>query len=273
MLSRNRRSARTCEIRRPACRFRSRSARSASTRRSWNAPRPTACRSSSCGATSTSIAPGSTAPTGKAYEDNAERFIFFSRAVMELARRILPPPEIIHVHDWQTALLPVLIKDRRLPFKTVLTIHNIAYQGTFLGVRFRPHESARPLLRAAGRRVLRQHESAQGRRRLRRCGDDGERALRPRNPDGGVRLRARCGDPRARGQAHRHPEWRRRQAVEPSDRRAAARDVLRREPRRQNARAGPRCSPSWGWRRIPRGPSSAWSRGSRCKRASTCCSR
>src|SRR5437588_599208 len=59
-----------------------------------------------------------------------------ARAVMELARRILPPPEVIHVHDWQTALLPVLVKERRLPFKTVLTIHNIAYQGTFWAFDF-----------------------------------------------------------------------------------------------------------------------------------------
>ncbi len=73
---------------------------------------------------------------GRAYDDNAERFIFFSKAVVELARRILPPPEIIHVHDWQTALIPVLVKDRRLPFKTVLTIHNLAYQGSFWAFDF-----------------------------------------------------------------------------------------------------------------------------------------
>jgi starch synthase len=73
---------------------------------------------------------------GKDYLDNAERFIFFSRATVELARRILPPPEIVHVHDWQTALVPVLVKERRLPFKTVLTIHNLAYQGSFWGVDF-----------------------------------------------------------------------------------------------------------------------------------------
>jgi starch synthase len=68
---------------------------------------------------------------GRGYDDNAERFIFFSRAVMELSRRILPPPEIVHVHDWQTGLVPVLVKERRLPYKTVFTIHNLAYQGTF----------------------------------------------------------------------------------------------------------------------------------------------
>lgn len=73
---------------------------------------------------------------GRDYEDNAERFIYFSRAVMELARRILPPPEIVHVHDWQTALVPVLLKERRLPFKTVLTIHNLAFQGSFWAYDF-----------------------------------------------------------------------------------------------------------------------------------------
>ena len=68
---------------------------------------------------------------GRAYDDNAERFIFFSKAVVELTRRISPPPEIVHVHDWQSALIPVLINDRRLPFRSVLTIHNLAYQGNF----------------------------------------------------------------------------------------------------------------------------------------------
>ncbi len=73
---------------------------------------------------------------GKAYEDNAERFIFFSKAVVELARRVIPAPDIVHVHDWQTALVPVFVRQRQLPFKTVLTIHNIAYQGSFWGVDF-----------------------------------------------------------------------------------------------------------------------------------------
>lgn len=74
--------------------------------------------------------------TGTAYPDNAERFIFFSKVVVELSRRMLPPPEIIHVHDWQTGLVPALIKHRRLPFKTVFTIHNLAYQGSFWAFDF-----------------------------------------------------------------------------------------------------------------------------------------
>jgi starch synthase len=73
---------------------------------------------------------------GRAYEDNAERFIFFSKAAVELARRVMPTPDIVHAHDWQTALIPVFIRSQQLPFKTVLTIHNIAYQGSFWGVDF-----------------------------------------------------------------------------------------------------------------------------------------
>jgi len=42
----------------------------------------------------------------------------------------------VHAHDWQTALIPVFVRHRQLPFKTVLTIHNIAYQGSFWGLDF-----------------------------------------------------------------------------------------------------------------------------------------
>jgi starch synthase len=73
---------------------------------------------------------------GHEYGDNAERFIVFSKSVLEIARRVSPPLDLIHVHDWQAALVPVLVKDRRLPFRTVLTIHNLAYQGSFWGIDF-----------------------------------------------------------------------------------------------------------------------------------------
>ena len=68
---------------------------------------------------------------GRDFADNAERFIWFSKVAVELARRVVPPPEIIHAHDWQTALVPVLVRERRLPLKTALTIHNLAFQGSF----------------------------------------------------------------------------------------------------------------------------------------------
>ncbi len=73
---------------------------------------------------------------GVAYEDNAARFIFFSKAAVELARRLTPSPQILHVHDWAAALVPVLVREAQLPFRTVLTIHHLAEQGSFWGIDF-----------------------------------------------------------------------------------------------------------------------------------------
>ena len=71
------------------------------------------------------------------FADNAERFIFFSRAALETAKLVDFQPEIIHSHDWQTGLIPAYLKTlyRIDAFfqstRTVFTIHNIAYQGMF----------------------------------------------------------------------------------------------------------------------------------------------
>jgi starch synthase len=71
------------------------------------------------------------------YFDNAERFIFFCRAVLHLCKAINFQPVIIHCNEWQTALLPVylksLFKDDPFfhPSRSVFTIHNLAYQGIF----------------------------------------------------------------------------------------------------------------------------------------------
>jgi starch synthase len=73
---------------------------------------------------------------GVAYEDNAARFIFFSKAALELARRMQPSPQILHLHDWAGALIPALVSEQRLPFATVLTIHHLAEQGSFWGLDF-----------------------------------------------------------------------------------------------------------------------------------------
>jgi len=72
----------------------------------------------------------------RAYEDNSERFIFFAKAVVELARQVTPAIDIIHCHDWPTALIPVFVKDRRLPFLTALSIHDLEYQGSFWSFDF-----------------------------------------------------------------------------------------------------------------------------------------
>lgn len=71
------------------------------------------------------------------YFDNLERFAFFSRAVLETLRERRFEPDIIHCNDWQTSLIPAYLRDvykNDLCFArtaTVLTIHNIAYQGIF----------------------------------------------------------------------------------------------------------------------------------------------
>jgi starch synthase len=74
-------------------------------------------------------------PSGD-YPDNAERFGLLSRAVIE-ATKVLGVPDVFHVHDWQTAMLAVLLRStyyfdpvlRHVP--VVLTIHNAGYQGWF----------------------------------------------------------------------------------------------------------------------------------------------
>jgi starch synthase len=80
--------------------------------------------------------PGIYRDHGAPYDDNASRFIFFSKAALELARRLNPSPQILHVHDWAAALVPVLVREHRMPFKTVLTIHHLAEQGSFWGLDF-----------------------------------------------------------------------------------------------------------------------------------------
>jgi starch synthase len=71
------------------------------------------------------------------YEDNADRFIFFCKGVVEMLRIGDLQADIVHCHDWQASLLPVLLREaeRRhrvtLALKTVFTIHNIAFQGVF----------------------------------------------------------------------------------------------------------------------------------------------
>ncbi len=73
----------------------------------------------------------------KDYVDNDVRFIFFCRGVLETLKRLGWQPDIIHCNDWQTGLIPAYIKTiyNHDPFfkhiKTVFTIHNLAYQGTF----------------------------------------------------------------------------------------------------------------------------------------------
>jgi starch synthase len=71
------------------------------------------------------------------YEDNHQRYIFFCKGIVETLRMAAFNADIVHAHDWQAALLPILLRysERRnavtLAMKTIFTIHNIAFQGVY----------------------------------------------------------------------------------------------------------------------------------------------
>ncbi|ERJ11112.1 glycogen/starch synthase [Haloplasma contractile] len=66
------------------------------------------------------------------YDDDFERFYLFNKAVVELLNLGTLTPDLVHVHDWHAGLLPLLIKENQLEhIRSILTIHNLAYQGIF----------------------------------------------------------------------------------------------------------------------------------------------
>ena len=74
---------------------------------------------------------------GKDYIDNCERFVFFSRAVLEAIRLLDLPVDVLHANDWQTGLVPAYLKivyagvPRYQKIASVFAVHNMAYQGQF----------------------------------------------------------------------------------------------------------------------------------------------
>lgn len=74
---------------------------------------------------------------GQDFQDNAERFAFFSRAVVELGRHDLVRADLFHCHDWQTGLVPAYLESLYAHdpvvgrAASVFTIHNLGYQGLF----------------------------------------------------------------------------------------------------------------------------------------------
>ncbi len=78
------------------------------------------------------------------YDDNAERFIFFSRAALLAASRLAEPGQevVLHCHDWAAGLVPMCLKNWRADYPslqkagTVFTYHNLANQGLFLHYDF-----------------------------------------------------------------------------------------------------------------------------------------
>ena len=81
--------------------------------------------------------------TGRDWPDNDIRFVVFNRAALCLATRLSPRPQVVHCHDWQAALIPALLRTGQggelspENCRTVLTIHNLGYQGLFPSERWR----------------------------------------------------------------------------------------------------------------------------------------
>jgi len=81
--------------------------------------------------------PGIYGENGVDYPDNARRFGLFNRAVVEVVRqraRTGVPFDIVHAHDWPAAMVPYLLRESGADFprtRSILTIHNLAHQGTF----------------------------------------------------------------------------------------------------------------------------------------------
>ncbi len=74
---------------------------------------------------------------GEDYKDNCERFVFFSRAVLESIRLLGLKVDVVHCNDWQTGLIPAYLDIEYVEAKgyeqiaSLITIHNMAYQGNF----------------------------------------------------------------------------------------------------------------------------------------------
>jgi len=91
-----------------------------------------------------------------AHPDNLERFVFYCRQSLDLMKKEGFRPDIIHCNDWQTGLIPVYLKSvcQKDPFfkdiKTVFTIHNLAYIGSFPNKEFRKTGLDKALLSSKG---------------------------------------------------------------------------------------------------------------------------
>lgn len=74
-------------------------------------------------------------PDGRDHPDNWRRYAALCIAASEIAAGALPDfrPDLVHAHDWQAGLVPLYLRFRGIPVPSILTVHNIAFQGHFSG--------------------------------------------------------------------------------------------------------------------------------------------
>lgn len=75
--------------------------------------------------------PGIYGPNGDSYPDNLQRFVLLSRGAFDVVEAVGLEPDVVHVHDWPTALSALYAQEQPRPLPTVLTLHNVGYQGIF----------------------------------------------------------------------------------------------------------------------------------------------
>ena len=153
--------------------------------------------------------------SGRDWPDNDVRFGRFASAAAELAMGTLDKnwaADLVHANDWQAALAPAYLawKGARIP--SILTIHNLAYQGLFPRESLRRIGAPEEFLPYRWARILRQAILPQGRHRLRLASDDRQRDLCEGDHDARTRLRARrpAAAPLGRPATDRHTERHRR---------------------------------------------------------------
>lgn len=142
-------------------------------------------------------------PSGQDWHDNDIRFGRFAAAAADLAQGLVDPdwrPDLVHVNDWPSALVPAYLHWRNAHIPTILTIHNLAYQGLF----------ARDTLARIGAvecvshrwcRVLSEGVVHEGGARLCEPSHHREQHLCGRDHHPAVWLRARWASPRARAES------------------------------------------------------------------------
>jgi starch synthase len=133
------------------------------------------------------------AADGHDWPDNASRFGLLSRVAALLGQAASPlawRPDVIHTNDWQTALAPAWLHYEG-GAASVVTVHNIAFQGCFPAAGAGRTRPARGSLALRWRRVPRPALLPQGRPATGLADFHGQPDLRPRNPGRGIRLRPR----------------------------------------------------------------------------------
>ena len=145
-------------------------------------------------------------PTGRDHPDNWRRFGALGRAAVDIAMGLVPEflPDLVHAHDWQAGLAPAYLRFYGVPRPSVMTIHNIAFQGGFPASVFQALELPPAGRRPRRRRVLRRRRLPQGRHRQRQRHHHRQPHLRRGDQDPRLRHGPRRPDRRPLRPAPRH---------------------------------------------------------------------